>query len=65
MHGLLEAFYGEMKGELPSVEQDADCVPQKPTLVEWPCPSRGQGCAVLIERGQLVVACRTCLDSVS
>ena len=64
MHGLLDAFYGELKGELAGAERDADFVPPKPTLVEWPCPSCGQGCAVLIERGQLVVACRTCPDPV-
>ena len=64
MHGLLDAFYGELKGELAGAERDADFVSPKPTLVEWPCPSCGQGCAVLLERGQLVVACRTCPDPV-
>ena len=64
MYGLLDAFYGELKGELAGAEQDAEFVSPKPTLVDWPCPSCGQGCAVLLERGQLVVACRTCPDPV-
>ena len=64
MYALLDAFYGELKTELAGAEGDQEFVAPKPTLVDWPCPSCGAGCAVLLERGKLVVACRTCPDPV-
>ena len=60
MRGLLDGFYGRLRAELSGAESDPEFGPPKPALVDWPCPRCGERCAVVIERGQLVVACRTC-----
>ena len=39
-----------------------DNTPPNPAVVDRPCPSCGGPSAVLLERGRLVLACRTCPD---
>ena len=60
MHPLLDGFYGKLRGELSDAESDRTFVPPKPAVVDRPCPGCGGPTAVLLERGQLVLACRTC-----
>ena len=55
-------FYGELRGELDGAEVDPSFAPPKPALVDRPCPRFGEGSAVLIEAGRLVVARRMCPD---
>ncbi len=62
MHPLLDGFYGKLRGELSDAESDRTFVPPKPAVVDRPCPGCGGPTAVLLERGQLVLACRTCPD---
>ena len=62
MHPLLDGFYGKLRGELPDAESDRTFVPPKPAVVDQLCPDCGGPTAVLLERGQLVLACRTCPD---
>ena len=62
MRPLLDGFYGELRGELDGAEVDPSFAPPKPALVDRPCPRFGEGSAVLIEAGRLVVACRMCPD---
>ncbi len=62
MHPLLDGFYGKLRGELSDAESDRTFVPPKPAVVDRPCPDCGGPTAVLLERGQLVLACRTCPD---
>ena len=62
MHPLLDGFYGKLRGELSDAESDRAFVPPKPAVVDRPCPGCGGPTAVLLERGQLVLACRTCPD---
>ena len=65
MRVLLDAFHGELRGELAGAERDPGFAPPKPTVVDFKCPRCSGPCAVLLERGQLVVACRTCPDPVT
>ena len=62
MRPLLDGFYGKLRGELSGAEGDPSFTPPKPAVVEWPCPNCGGPTAVLLERGRLVLACRTCPD---
>ena len=62
MHPLLDGFHGKLRGELSDAESDRTFVPPKPAVVDRPCPGCGGPTAVLLERGQLVLACRTCPD---
>ncbi len=62
MRGLLDGFYGKLRDELSGAEGDPSFVPPKPAVVDWPCPRCKGPTAVLLERGRLVLACRTCPD---
>ena len=62
MRGLLDGFYGKLRGELSGAEGDPSFVPPKPAVVDRPCPRCEGATAVLLERGRLVLACRTCPD---
>ena len=62
MRGLLDGFYGKLRGELSGAEGGPSFTPPKPALVDSPCPRCGGPSAVLFERGRLVLACRTCPD---
>ena len=62
MRPLLDGFYGKLRGGLSGAEGDPSFTPPKPAVVEWPCPSCGGPTAVFLERGRLVLACRTCPD---
>jgi len=59
---LLDGFYGKLGEEPSGAEADSSFVPPKPAVVDRPCPRCGGPTAVLLERGQLVLACRTCPD---
>ena len=62
MRPLLDGFYGKLRGGLSGAEGDPSFTPPKPAVVEWPCSRCGGPTAVFIERGRLVLACRTCPD---
>ncbi len=57
---LLDRFHDQLVRELATAEADPGFAPPKPTVVDSPCAACGGPRAVLLERGRLVVACRTC-----